>query len=154
MTSLLEYASRYFSKMNKSLGHTIEFSVTPFSEKVLGDTTLINFLIESLINEAISYQQSGKLELSAIEDGEYNRFLFTDHRRSKTQEELNHLFYPSLGLMSNDTNLSVGTEFLICKQIIREHDEYAGRRGCRINAEQHLGGGFTIYFTLPKRMVN
>ena len=154
VSSLLEYASRYFSKMNKSLGHTIEFSVTPFSEKVLGDATLINFLIESLINEAISYQQSGKLELSAIEDGEYIRFLFTDHRRSKTQEELNHLFYPSLGLMSNDTNLSVGTEFLICKQIIREHDEYAGRRGCRINAEQHLGGGFTIYFTLPKRMVN
>ena len=27
-----------------------------------------------------------------------------------------------------------GTEFLVCKQIIREHDEFAGRRGCRINA--------------------
>ena len=29
-----------------------------------------------------------------------------------------------------------GTEYLVCKQIIRDHDEFAGRRGCRINAEQ------------------
>ena len=44
-----------------------------------------------------------------------------------------------------------GTEYLICKQIIRDHDEFAGRRGCRINAEPAQGGGFTVYFTVPKR---
>lgn len=40
-----------------------------------------------------------------------------------------------------------GTEYLICKQIIRDHDEFAGRRGCRINAEPAQEGGFTVYFT-------
>lgn len=43
-----------------------------------------------------------------------------------------------------------GTEYLVCKQIIRDHDEFAGRRGCRINAEPGKDGGFTVYFTLPK----
>nr|WP_320058379.1 hypothetical protein [uncultured Bacteroides sp.] len=44
-----------------------------------------------------------------------------------------------------------GTEYLVCKQIIRDHDEFALRRGCRINAEPVAEGGFTVYFTIPKR---
>ena len=43
-----------------------------------------------------------------------------------------------------------GTEYLICKQIIRDHDEFVGRRGCRINAEPLEKGGFVVYFTLPR----
>lgn len=34
-----------------------------------------------------------------------------------------------------------GTEYLICKQVIRDHDEFAGRRGCRINAQPAAEGG-------------
>ena len=44
-----------------------------------------------------------------------------------------------------------GTEYLICKQVIRDHDEFAGRRGCRINAQPVAEGGFTVWFTLPAR---
>ena len=44
-----------------------------------------------------------------------------------------------------------GTEYLVCKQIIRDHDEFAGKRGCRINAEPAENGGFTVYFTIPRR---
>lgn len=40
-----------------------------------------------------------------------------------------------------------GTEYLICKQIIRDHDEFAGRRGCRINAEP--AEGEDLRFTSP-----
>ena len=78
--------------------------------------------------------------------------LFTDLRRSKTEDELNQLFYPDLTRMTagEEGKLS-GTEYLICKQIIRDHDEFAGRRGCRINAEPSIDGGFTVYFTIPKR---
>jgi hypothetical protein len=46
-----------------------------------------------------------------------------------------------------------GTEYLVCKQIIRDHDEYAGRRGCRMNACQASGGGFMVWFTLPVRLI-
>ena len=27
-----------------------------------------------------------------------------------------------------------GIEWMVCRQIVREHDEHTGRRGCRINA--------------------
>ena len=50
----------------------------------------------------------------------------------------------------NNGNLK-GTEYLICKQIIRDHDEYTGFRGCRINAEPGLEGGMTIWFTIPRK---
>ena len=42
-------------------------------------------------------------------------------------------------------------QLLICKQVIREHDEFAGRRGCRINAQPISNGGFMIWFTIPAR---
>ena len=42
-----------------------------------------------------------------------------------------------------------GTEYLIAKQIIRQHDELAGHRGCRINALPLQPQGMAIYFTLP-----
>ena len=84
--------------------------------------------------------------------GEFIRFLFTDMRREKTREELNQLFYPDLSRMTaGEKGELYGTEYLVCKQIIRDHDEFAGRRGCRINAEPGKEGGFTIYFTLPKK---
>ncbi len=84
---------------------------------------------------------------------EYIRFGFTDKRRNKTQEELNLLFYPDLNRMTATAGSGElkETEYLICKQIIRDHDEFVGRRGCRIYAEPAVGGGFTVYFTIPKR---
>lgn len=70
----------------------------------------------------------------------------------KTREELNQLFYPDLSRMTaGEKGELYGTEYLVCKQIIRDHDEFAGHRGCRINAEPGKEGGFTIYFTLPKK---
>ena len=60
------------------------------------------------------------------------------------------LFYPNIEKMKDDRIGGLkGTEFLICKQIIREHDEYTGKRGCRINAEIVESGGFCIWFTVP-----
>ena len=137
--------------MTKSLAFTPTLQIVPFHARVSGDVILLHYLLESLINEAIAHPISGDLHLSAYEDGEYIRFVFTDNRRVKTQEELNHLFYPNLALMTSDNSQLTGTDYLICKQIIRDHDEFAGKRGCRINAEICKEGGFTVYFTLPAR---
>ena len=80
------------------------------------------------------------------------RFDFRDTRREKSQEELNLLFYPHLSRMKQgQEGVLTGTEYLICKQVIRDHDEFAGRRGCRINAQPAAEGGFTVWFTLPAR---
>jgi signal transduction histidine kinase len=145
-----DYCQRYFNKRIRTLKADISLTVQSIAAAVTGDRISLQFLLENLIDEALSYAAPGQLELKATADGQYIRFHFTDLRRVKSSEELNKLFTPDLKRMTAGNNGELnGTEYLICKQIIREHDEYAGRRGCRINAEQHVGGGFTVYFTIP-----
>ncbi len=149
---ICEYARKYFQRITRKSTLHIELQIEVVDKKISGDLNQVKFLVENLLNEALTFQTDGILRLVAEEDEEYIRFLFTDTRREKSITELNQLFYPSLNrMMANENGDLSGTEYLICKQIIRDHDEFAGRRGCRINAEPSDDGGFTVYFTLPKK---
>lgn len=152
VADLCEYAVKYFRKASKGKTSRIEFLTESTEKRIIGDINQLRFLLENLIDEALTVREDGILKLHAAEDGNYIRFLFTDTRREKSVDELNKLFYPNLARMTSGEKGELrGTEYLICKQIIRDHDEFAGRRGCRINAEPAQEGGFTVYFTLPKR---
>lgn len=148
-----EKLCRYFRKMSRRLMFTLELeSHIPSGLIISGDVVLLDFLFENLINEAVRYPEAGRLLVSAASDNGFVKFCFTDMRRSYTQEELNTWFYPSLARMyAGNCNELVGTEFLICKQIIRDYDEYDGKRGCRINACPETGGGYTVWFTVPEK---
>ena len=149
---LLDAAGKYFMKLMKNRPERIELEIEPMEAKVIGDVNQLRFLLENLIDEALTVREDGVIRLQARKDNEYIRFLFTDTRREKSVEELNQLFYPNLARMTSGEKGELrGTEYLVCKQIIRDHDEFAGRRGCRINAEPAEGGGFTVYFTIPRR---
>lgn len=149
---LFEAAGKYFRKSMKNRTEKIELIMEPIEAKVIGDMNQLRFLLENLIDEALTVREEGVLRLQARKDDEYIRFLFTDTRREKSVTELNQLFYPNLARMTSGEKGELrGTEYLVCKQIIRDHDEFAGRRGCRINAEPAEGGGFTVYFTIPRR---
>ena len=149
---LFETAGKYFKKSVKNRMDKIELEMAPIDARVIGDVNQLRFLLENLIDEALTVHEDGVLRLQARKDDEYIRFLFTDTRREKSVLELNQLFYPNLARMTSGEEEELrGTEYLVCKQIIRDHDEFAGRRGCRINAEPAEGGGFTVYFTIPRR---
>ena len=149
---LFETAGKYFKKSVKNRMDKIELEMAPIDARVIGDVNQLRFLLENLIDEALTVHEDGVLRLQARKDDEYIRFLFTDTRREKSVLELNQLFYPNLARMTSGEEGELrGTEYLVCKQIIRDHDEFAGRRGCRINAEPAEGGGFTVYFTIPRR---
>ncbi|MBS6526559.1 MAG: DUF5113 domain-containing protein [Bacteroides caccae] len=149
---LFETAGKYFKKSVKNRMDKIELEMAPIDARVIGDVNQLRFLLENLIDEALTVHEDGVLCLQARKDDEYIRFLFTDTRREKSVLELNQLFYPNLARMTSGEKGELrGTEYLVCKQIIRDHDEFAGRRGCRINAEPAEGGGFTVYFTIPRR---
>ena len=149
---LLDAAGKYFKKLMKNRPERIELEIEPMEAKVIGDVNQLRFLLENLIDEVLTVREDGVIRLQARKDNEYVRFLFTDTRREKSVEELNQLFYPNLARMTSGEKGELrGTEYLVCKQIIRDHDEFAGRRGCRINAEPAEGGGFTVYFTIPRR---
>lgn len=152
VSDIMQYAERYFAKRAKKVYANITFSTKGVKNKIIGDKQLICFLIENLINESLLYEKEGELSLKAESEDNFIRFSFYDKRREFTQEELNELFYPDIKRMtSKGKNSFGGTEFLICKQIIREHDEYAGIRGCRINAKSLSEAGFMVFFTLPKK---
>ena len=149
---LFETAGKYFKKSVKNRMDKIELEMAPIDARVIGDVNQLRFLLENLIDEALTVHEDGVLRLQARKDDEYIRFLFTDTRREKSVLELNQLFYPNLARMTSGEKGELrGTEYLVCKQIIRDHDEFAGRRGCRIYAEPAEGGGFTVYFTIPRR---
>ena len=149
---LFETAGKYFKKSVKNRMDKIELEMAPIDARVIGDVNQLRFLLENLIDEALTVHEDGVLRLQARKDDEYIRFLFTDTRREKSVMDLNQLFYPNLARMTSGEKGELrGTEYLVCKQIIRDHDEFAGRRGCRINAEPAEGGGFTVYFTIPRR---
>ena len=149
---LLDAAGKYFKKLMKNRSERIELEIESMEAKVIGDVNQLRFLLENLIDEALTVREDGVIRLQARKDNEYIRFLFTDTRREKSVEELNQLFYPNLARMTSGEKGELrGTEYLVCKQIIRDHDEFAGRRGCRINAEPAADGGFTVYFTVPRR---
>lgn len=142
VTELSSYALKYFRKKNR-YGDDVTFHVEAIKGEIIGDIILLHFMLENLINESLLYELPGNLILKIKDDGDYIRFEFIDTRRSFSINELNKMFYPKMDRI----------EYMICRQIIREHDEYAGSRGCRINAEPYTGGGFTIYFTLTKSTV-
>lgn len=145
-------AEKYFRKVNKGNERQVNFQVQILEESIIGDWNQMRFLLENLIDEALSVPLDGEISLMAKKENDFVRFLFTDRRREKSREELNQLFYPNLArMMAGEKGELHGTEYLVCKQIIRDHDEFAGRRGCRINAEPGADGGFTVYFTLPKK---
>lgn len=151
VAELIAATEKYLQKISRSV--TFHLTLEPEYEdiRVVGDVQLLRFLLENLIDEACSVAADGRLSLRVMKDGAFVRFLFTDHRRKKSADELNRLFYPDKErMLIGEQGGLCGTEYLVCKQIIREHDEFAGHRGCRINAEPATeGAGFTVYFTLP-----
>ncbi len=151
VSELSKAAEKYFRKAGRGAAASVVFNTATVDTSVIGDIDQLRFLLENLINEALSVPVSGEIRLTCAVEEDFVRFLFTDTRREKTKEELNQLFYPNLARMTTGERGELrGTEYLICKQIIRDHDEFAGRRGCRINAEPMEKGGFTVYFTLPR----
>ena len=115
-----------------------------------GDAVLLEYLFECLIDESLA-AQAQSLSLSAEQKEGFVCFQFTDAGRTLSDEELQGLFYPSRKrIQATSEGAVVGAEFFICRQIVREHDEYFGHVGCRIKAERTTPeGGLTLSFTIP-----
>ena len=149
---LAEAVTKYFKRMTRKLSYGLDMKVEAEPVVMTGDAVLLKFMLENLVNEALLHREEGMLELHIYKEGAFIRFDFIDRRRDFSQEELNLLFYPHLSKMKDgrEGGLS-GTEYLVCKQVVRDHDEFAGRRGCRMNATQVSEGGFMVWFTIPAR---
>lgn len=112
---------------------------------VLGDRVMLEYMLDTLVSAAYDVRTEGTLQLDFALDGDFCTFAFTDDRLQWTQEQMATLFHADSLKFEDWRERLVGSEYLICKQVIREHDEHCGVRGCRIYARD----GNTIVFTLP-----
>lgn len=148
---LLCYAAEYHAKCCARLPETPMLAIAPCEATVLCDEVLANFLVEQLIDASLAFSTSDKLSLTAMPDGDFIRIALNNHSRTLSAEILQTLFYPSQSRIVNADNCLQGTEYIVCRQIIREHDEHFNHIGCRIKAEPTTDG-YTVWFTLPRRM--
>lgn len=152
---LLETAKRHAERRAARLGLHISFAIESrlSGEQVRGDADLLEMLLQRLTNAELDMlsrlpipatsedigQQPSALTLSAVVDGRFVRFTLSVPAVRLSDDELHDLFMPHPG----------GIDFLVARQVVREHDTFMGHPGCRINAEHSSSGGHTVWFTVP-----
>lgn len=148
---LTSHVARYFERRIHKTGLMCQLHVEAEPAWVWGDPHLLRFLLEHVVD---AFWEEGLVKgteyfLRISNEGAFVRFCFINPNGTYTQNELNQLFYPNRKRMQADeTGHLQGTHYLICRQIIRDHDEMFGHKGCRINAEQRTPTGFFLWFTL------
>lgn len=153
ISAITDYVQATFRKIQKryevGLNMQIEFPGADFA--ITGDEHLVQYLFYTLLLVSFENKSAGTISLGFEKSDGFVKFAFTDNRGMCTSEKLNSLFYPdTLATADDDEIIRRNMQMLICKQIIREHDEYSGHRGCRINAfPNEEGTGYKLVFTLP-----
>ena len=62
---LLDAAGKYFKKLMKNRPERIELEIEPMEAKVIGDVNQLRFLLENLIDEALTVREDGVIRLQA-----------------------------------------------------------------------------------------
>ena len=136
---IMDKVRTYISKAQSRNGYSGQISIEVGDEKVVADSVLIEYLVENLVD--IGMADGGDMLIRSVCDGKFVRLEL--HRKCTVPdpEVLDGLFTP----LMNKENMA----YVLCRQIIREHDEAFGHPGCRINAESETDG-ISIWFTIPK----
>ena len=139
VSDVMADASAFIEKTKGKSGYSGNVSVGASALKVSGDRVMLKYLIECLIERGMT--DGGDMSLTASERGGFVRFELHRKCKAPSSEVLDGLFTP----LMNKENMA----YVMCRQIIREHDEAFGHPGCRINAESEKDG-MVIWFTVPK----
>ena len=77
-SDLAEGATKYFRRVIKKSSSRLELNVKADPLTMTGDAVLLRYLLENLINEAMTYAGDGVLELQIYKEGAFVRFDFID----------------------------------------------------------------------------
>ena len=146
--ALFRRAADYHAKRCSGCSDAPALGVTSCEGTLLCDETLADFLLEQLIDAALAISMVDALHLTAQEDGDFIRISLINRSRTLDADTLHTMFYPQQQLIKETGNHMKGVEYIVCRQIIREHDAHFDHIGCRIKAEV-CDGGYTVWFTLP-----
>ena len=146
---LLRCAADYHARRYACRDAVLPLSISACEGAVLCDDVLTYFLLEQLVDASLAFSAADRLHLSAVPDGDFIRIALTNHSRTLDADTLHSLFYPLPSRIVSAANRLQGTEYIVCRQIIREHDDHFNHIGCRIKAEC-TADSYTVWFTLPR----
>ena len=147
--ALLGEALSYHTKRLKQYPMAPALTIRSCSAQVSCDAQLIAFLIEQLIDASLAHSATDELVLQASPDGCFVRFELINMSRTMEREAMNDLFAPSPERLRQTPDGKVcGMEYVVARQIMREHDSNFGHPGCRIKADA-TDRGHTVWFTIP-----
>jgi len=138
VSELTEKLTEIKGRLQKKTGYEGMFITNRTDLKVSADRVMLDYLLESLVCRGM--EEGGDMQLIAMADGGFVRFELHRKCAAPSSDVLDGLFTP----LNNRENMA----YVICRQIIREHDEAFGHPGCRINAESEKDG-MVIWFTVP-----
>lgn len=144
-----EMAKRSFKKQQKKAQSRTSLKVSEASgQAIQGDKIFIQTLLDNIISLYFEHESGGDLLLDFdVSDG-FAKFAFTDTKYRYADEDIPQLFYIDNVKYDAKSDTLSGAQYMICRQIVREHDAYSSRRGCRIYVENN-GDGSSFVFTLP-----
>ncbi len=148
---IAEMTERLFKKQQKKMRVKTSLKVSGASgQTIQGDKIFIQTLIENILSLYFEHESGGDLLLHFdIQDG-FVKFVFTDTAYRYVDQDVSQLFYIDNLKYDAQSDTLTGAQYMICRQIVREHDAYSPRRGCRIYVENDEGGqGSSFIFTLP-----
>ena len=150
VADLMEEVAHYHAKAIRKYPDASKIHITVCETSVNCDPHLILFLMEQLVDAALATSPTDSLALTAESKGEFVRFALENSSQKISREALQTLFAPSPERVActPDGKLA-GMEYIIAREIMREHDGYFGHIGCRINAEP-TSNGYTVWFTIPE----
>ena len=139
VSELADDLCAYIKKAKSRVGYSGEVNIGLSDLTVSADRVMLECLLENLLEKGMA--DAGDMTLEAAPAGNFVKFML--HRKcvAPEPEVLDGLFTP----LMNKENMA----YVLCRQIIREHDEAFGHPGCRINAESEPDG-IVIWFTVPK----
>ena len=148
LNTLFGRMQRYVKRCAAKAGLDVRLQCEPVAFAVNADPDLVEFLFEALIDAALKDRAAGVLELRAHDDADAVTVELFDTRMVLPSGEAADLFTPSRRNLAPGNGVA-GMEYLVAKEIVRLHEDYTGRHGCRMEARSDVSGT-VIMFTLPK----
>ena len=114
----------------------VHLHLRPLSHGVLGDENLMDYLFEILRREDADCSEPSVV----TSDDKYVELVVRMPSLRLSESACANLFTPSVAHVN----------YLLCRQIVRDHGEAASRRGCGIEARLTDNGEVNIHLILPK----
>lgn len=145
--SLVEGIKQMVEDNHKSESLTFDIkNEVPETTRIICDPIMVQYMFDALLS-ATAENTETTFAVDIKREGDFCVFSITDSSRHWTAEQTKSLFYADSMTYDAENDQLQGGEYILCRQIIREHDDHCGVRGCRIYAETPD----RLTFTLPCR---